>query len=222
MSQMFGELIGMLFIVLGSEALPFDERENHKRFADTVAEQLSLALANVKLRETLKNQSIRDPLTQLYNRRHLDEVFSRELHRAERHAEPLSLLVFDIDHFKDFNDRHGHDGGDAVLESVAETMREFFRTEDSAFRIGGEEFAVLLPDTGLPESRELAESLRETIGSRNVLHDGVALPPVTVSIGVAVYPEHGRDPATLLRAADEAMYAAKQQGRNRVSVTVQP
>lgn len=217
----FGEIIGMLFVAF-CEDTDDANREQQRRFVDVLAEQVALALANVKLRETLRSQSIRDPLTALYNRRHLDETIERELRRAERHAEPLSVLAFDIDHFKRFNDEHGHDGGDAVLKCIGDTLRDFFRPEDAAFRIGGEEFIALLPGMALEDALVRAEALRHRIAHTRVMQGNVPLPSVTVSIGVATYPLHGTNAEALLKAADTAQYAAKNAGRNRVLPADEP
>lgn len=212
----FGEVIGLLFIVTRDESNEHIEPEHTKRFSDIVAEQVALALANVKLREMLRNQSIRDPLTQLYNRRHLDEVFQRELHRVKRHEQALSVLMYDIDNFKEFNDTHGHDGGDAALRYLGETLRDFFRPEDETFRIGGEEFVTLLPGTGLEDAMKRAEALREEIAGLQIMQGNTTLPAITISMGVASYPDHGQNEDQLLKTADQALYRAKDAGRNRV------
>lgn len=212
----FGEIIGLLFIVTRDESSEHMEPEHTKRFSDIVAEQVALALANVRLREMLRNQSIRDPLTQLYNRRHLDEVFQRELHRAERHEQPLSVLMFDIDNFKTFNDTHGHEGGDAALRYLSEALRDFFRPEDETFRIGGEEFVTLLPGTGHEDAVKRAEALRQEIARLQIMQGNTTLPGITISMGVASYPGSGRNEEQLLKEADQALYRAKDTGRNRV------
>ncbi|HEX6927980.1 MAG TPA: diguanylate cyclase [Gammaproteobacteria bacterium] len=214
----FGETMGMLFVADPADGFPEGSigAEQHREFIDTVAEQLALALANLRLRETLRHQSIRDPLTQLYNRRYLDETFRRELHRAARRNTPLSVLLFDIDHFKNFNDSHGHDGGDALLKAVGSSLRDFFRAEDGAFRAGGEEFVAVLPETALEDALSRAEELREEIARLEVRHGNVVLPTITISIGVAAFPEHGETTEELLKAADRALYRAKEGGRNRV------
>lgn len=212
----FGEVIGLLFIVTRDESNEHMEPEHTKRFSDIVAEQVALALANVKLREMLRNQSIRDPLTQLYNRRHLDEVFQRELHRTERHEQPLSVLMFDIDDFKKYNDTHGHEGGDAALRYLGETLRDFFRPEDGTFRVGGEEFVTLLPGTGLEDAITRAEALRQEVAGLQVMLGNTTLPNITISMGVASFPQHGQNESQLLKAADQALYRAKDAGRNCV------
>lgn len=214
----FGESLGMLYVADPADGFAEGSigADQHREFTDTVAEQLALALANLRMRETLRHQSIRDPLTQLYNRRYLDETFRRELHRAARRGTPLSVLLFDIDKFKQFNDTHGHDGGDALLKAVGNCLRDFFRAEDGAFRAGGEEFVAVLPETALTDALSRAEELRQEISRLEVRHGNVILPAITISIGVSAFPEHGETTDQLLKAADRALYAAKESGRNRV------
>lgn len=183
-----------------------------------VGEQLALFLANVRLREQLRNQSIRDPLTDLFNRRYLDETLERELERVRRHGSSLSAIALDIDHFKRFNDAHGHDAGDAVLVGLAAEMQRWLRGSDIACRTGGEEFLLVLPDAPLAVARERAERLREAVGDLVISHQGHELPRVTISLGVAAVPDHAHSTEKLLRRADGALYAAKRNGRNRVEI----
>ena len=175
-----------------------------------------MALANLRLREILRNQSIRDPLTGLYNRRYLEESFDRELRRAVRHQHRLSVLMLDVDHFKTFNDRYGHDAGDAVLRSLAEVMQQIFRGEDMVCRYGGEEFAVILSDTGGESALPIAAKLSERVQRISIRAAGQELPPITISGGLAEFPTDGTAPDQLLRAADERLYEAKHTGRNRI------
>lgn len=212
----FGQIIGLIFITLDPDNGDYNERERQRQFIDSIAEQVSLALANVKLRQELKSQAIRDPLTQLYNRRHLTDTMERELHRAERHDNPLAVLAFDIDHFKRFNDTHGHDGGDAVLRGMGEMLRDFFRPEDGVFRSGGEEFIAVLPGTEREDALARAEELRRAVGSMNVVKGNAHLPTITISVGVAIYPSDSETCEDLLKAADVALYEAKGRGRNCV------
>lgn len=209
----FGETIGMLTVLAANHR---GSDHQHLEFLETVAEQLGLALANLRLRESLRNQSIRDSLTGLYNRRYLEESFRRELHRASRHHAPLSVLTFDIDHFKRFNDTHGHDGGDAVLRAVGHCLQELFRAEDGAFRTGGEEFVAILADTSLEDAMARAEELRKQISRLKVNEENRVLPSISISVGVATYPIHGRTMDQLFKAADRALYQAKERGRNQV------
>ncbi|MFC6839913.1 diguanylate cyclase [Xanthomonas theicola] len=184
--------------------------------AEAAAEQLSLALSNLRLRESLRLQSIRDPLTGLYNRRYLEESLNHELARCARRSMPLSLLMLDVDHFKRFNDLHGHSGGDNLLAAVGQMLASRLRGEDIACRYGGEEFTVILPETAPEMALEIAEQLRGAAQQMSATLDGKALPGATVSIGLASYSRDGVVATTLLRKADAALYRAKRSGRNRV------
>jgi diguanylate cyclase (GGDEF)-like protein len=186
--------------------------------AESVAERFGLTLANLRLRDRLRNQSIRDPLTGLFNRRYLEETLSRELNRAERTSRPLALLLIDIDHFKRLNDTYGHDAGDAALAEVGRLLGRSFRSSDIACRYGGEEFVVVLPEAARGFAATRAEALREAVKELRVSARGAPIQPMSISIGVAHYPDDGRTPEDLVRAADVALYAAKAQGRDRVVV----
>ena len=163
-------------------------------------------------------QSLHDPLTGLYNRRYLEEHLQRELLRGERRHRPLTVVMLDVDHFKRFNDRHGHAAGDALLAKVGQTLREMVRNEDVACRYGGEEFTLVLPETDRGTGLRRAEEIRAAIGAITVLHAREVLGPVTASLGLAVYPEDAKDGASLVQLADAALYRAKHAGRNRVVV----
>ncbi len=192
----------------------------HRDVIETAAEKLSMALANLSLQERLRQQSIRDPLSGLFNRRYLEESGARELSRCARRGLPLSLLMIDIDHFKAFNDAHGHAGGDAVLAQFGKLLQSMTRGEDIACRIGGEEFTLILPEADLDAASERAEAIRLAVEAMPVPYLGNLLPQVTVSIGVAGYPAHGRTQEALMHAADEALYRAKRAGRNRIDIAV--
>lgn len=183
---------------------------------EAAAEQLSMALSNLSLRERLRLQSIREPLTGLFNRRYLEESATRELARCRRRGCPLSLLMLDIDHFKAFNDVHGHAGGDALLAQFGKLLAGHSRGEDIACRYGGEEFTLILPEAALDAALGRAEDIRAAVEAMRVQHLGRELPQVTVSIGVAGFPGDGDTPEALLHAADAALYRAKHAGRNRV------
>jgi diguanylate cyclase (GGDEF)-like protein len=191
-------------------------------FAHILAEQLGLSIANLKLRETLRAQSIRDELTGLYNRRYFDETLDREISRCRRSSRELVLIMVDLDHFKRFNDEFGHKAGDCVLQSLAHALGANVRTSDVPCRYGGEEFALVLPDTPLAEGRERAEQIRHRILETRLDFDGRPLPSMTASFGVAVFPLHAQNNADLVRAADRALYQAKEAGRNRVVVAEAP
>lgn len=194
--------------------------ESERRFglAVAMAEQVALAIANVQLREALLQQSIRDPLTGLYNRRYLQEVLFREIAHSRRTHACFAVLMIDVDHFKKFNDTFGHQAGDLVLQKVAQAILTRFRRSDVACRFGGEEFTILLPDTELELAQRLANDLLDSIRALELSHDERALDRVTASLGVAIFPAHGATPPALIAAADAALYRAKQSGRNRVVV----
>jgi diguanylate cyclase (GGDEF)-like protein len=193
--------------------------EAKRQLATTVAEHIALALASLKLRETLKLQSIRDPLTGLYNRRHLEECLERELKKAMRGHRSVGAIMIDLDHFKQVNDTFGHPAGDAVLKTLAKFLRNHTRAGDVVCRYGGEEFLIILPEAGLQDTLERAERLRNDVRNIDFHHRGQALGMVTLSVGVAAYPEHGLTSESLLQAADEALYRAKAEGRDRVVVS---
>jgi diguanylate cyclase (GGDEF)-like protein len=209
-----GEVIGCL-TVTGSGLL--EGADDQRAWIGQLAEQLGLALSNVRLRVSLRQQSIVDPLTQLYNRRYMNEVLKRELVRGSRSGAPVSVLVLDLDHFKRINDTFGHEGGDAVLRKVALTLRENIRSCDVACRMGGEEMVVLLPECGIENAIKRADAIRLAIAAGDVLHGGQRI-GATASIGVASYPQHGSDMQGLVHAADLALYEAKHDGRNCVRV----
>ena len=209
-----GDVIGCLSVA-GSELAQGGEEE--RAWISQLAEQLGLALSNVRLRVSLRQQSIIDPLTQLYNRRYLDEVLKREMARSSRNGAPLSVLILDLDHFKRINDTFGHEGGDAILRKVALTLREGIRSCDVACRMGGEEMVVLLPECDIENAVKRADALRMAIAAGDVLHDGQRI-GATASIGVASYPQHGGNLQVLIHAADLALYEAKHEGRNCVRV----
>jgi diguanylate cyclase (GGDEF)-like protein len=217
-----GEAWGVLHLraaVLGpswSEGSHDPKTHSNQQLAVTVAEQSALALANLKLRESLRQQSIRDPLTGLFNRRYLEETLERELARAERKATALAVIMMDIDHFKLFNDSFGHAAGDAVLRDLGKLLQQHVRGEDIACRYGGEEFALVLPEASLAVARQRAETLRERVQYLHVQHRAQALGAISLSLGVAVFPEHGATHETILHAADEALYRAKRGGHNQV------
>lgn len=206
----YGETIGLLVLEAADESL------DHRRIAAAAAEQLASALGSIETRERLRAQSIRDELTGLYNRRFFEEALERELHRAGRLGKPLSLLFFDIDHFKRFNDTWGHEGGDAVLRELGGLVRSMFRTEDCGCRYGGEEFVLILIDAGLENARAKADQLRSAVHQLRVRFRHQLLDPVTLSVGVACTTEQGLTGSALIAAADEALYAAKRAGRDRV------
>ena len=196
--------------------------EAEQRLTAVLAEQIALALANLKLRESLRNQSIRDPLTGLFNRRYMEESLEREMSRAHRNKKSLALVMMDIDHFKHFNDTFGHQAGDTLLRALGDYLKKRTRGQDIACRYGGEEFALVLSDTPLDAALQRAEILREEIKQLNVQHAGQLLGTITLSMGAALFPDDGLTSAELLRAADQALYKAKREGRDRVCTWCSP
>jgi diguanylate cyclase (GGDEF)-like protein/PAS domain S-box-containing protein len=219
-----GETLGLLYVedklslmAHSPEAVQF-EQEALRRRASAVAERVSLALANLKLREMLRNQSIRDPLTGLYNRRYLEESLSRELHRANRTGRMISLAMLDLDHFKHFNDTFGHQVGDILLKEVAAVIKSRVRAGDLACRYGGEEFSIIIAEANADGTYKCIESIRDAVRHLSLHNRGQTLGTITVSAGIATFPAHGENAERLIRAADEALYFAKKTGRDRISV----
>ena len=192
--------------------------ENKIQLVTTIAEHIAMALSNLKLRETMRQQSIRDILTGLFNRRYMEETLTRELHRAEREKKPVGVIMFDIDHFKDFNDLVGHDGGDALLRELGAFLIKNIRGGDIVCRYGGEEFTAVLPGATAEETRMRAEAIRKGVKELLVYHMGKPLGKCTISLGVAAFPEHGLSGEEILKRADSALYTAKNQGRDQVVV----
>jgi diguanylate cyclase (GGDEF)-like protein/PAS domain S-box-containing protein len=221
-----GNTIGILHLELESAAeLRHDSgmegfRESHQRLAISVASQIALSLASLQLRETLREQSIRDPLTRLFNRRFLEESLERELQLASRKKQPLAVLFLDLDHFKRFNDTFGHDAGDMVLQSLADLFRTFFRATDLCCRYGGEEFAIILPESSSQDAGIRADALRSEVKGLRLQYKKQALGPLTLSAGVAAFPEHGSTSDELLKIADQCLYESKARGRDVVTVAL--
>ncbi len=208
-----GEALGVLYL----SAVKLGQFTAAKQqLATTVAEHIALALANLKLRETLHNQSTRDPLTGLFNRRYMEESLEREIQRCDRQQQPLSIAMIDIDHFKRFNDSFGHEAGDTVLRELSQFLQRYVRGSDIACRYGGEEFTLILPEASLDVTHKRADKLREGIKHLNLEHRYYALGALTLSIGVASFPEHGLCAEAVVRAADAALYRAKKEGRDTV------
>ena len=218
------EALGILHLRHAGEtgqqgALWQPSNEHKQQLAVAVADQIGMALANLRLRETLRNMAIRDPLTGLFNRRYMEESLERELRRADRRKTTVGVIMFDIDHFKDFNDIYGHDGGDALLRELGSFVKTRTRGEDIACRYGGEEFVYVLPESSLVDTQNRAEQLRQEMKQIKVYHLGKALNNISISLGVCAFPEHGLTAETILKTADTALYRAKNEGRDRVVVS---
>lgn len=218
-----GQTNGLLHLNFGAFAPDRTERQNFQFFLDQrwelallCAEQISLAIANVQLRQELLDQSVRDPLTNLWNRRWFLEAAHRQVNSSRSANTPCSIISIDVDHFKKFNDHHGHDAGDLVLRALGTEMIAFFKDDCAPCRLGGEEFIVLCAGLSEADTYAIAEEFRLRVAALNVKYSGASLPKITVSAGVAVWPEDGMHVADLVKAADLALYKAKEDGRNQV------
>jgi diguanylate cyclase (GGDEF)-like protein len=195
-------------------------RDSQQRLAISVASQIALSLASLQLRETLREQAIRDPLTRLFNRRFLEESLDRELQLASRKKQSIAILFLDLDHFKRFNDTFGHDAGDMVLQSLADLFRNFFRATDICCRYGGEEFAIILPESSSQDAVVRADALRSEVKRLRLQYKKQTLGQLTLSAGVAAFPEHASTSLDLLKIADQCLYESKASGRDVVTVAV--
>jgi diguanylate cyclase (GGDEF)-like protein len=219
-----GETLGVLHLhepaggTPGAPGAAVANLKGRRQLAATVAEQLAMAIANLNLRETLRHQSVRDSLTGLYNRRYFQESLEREIRRAKRRGGSLGVMMLDLDRFKLFNDNFGHEAGDVLLRALAELLHRRLRGEDVACRYGGEELALILPEASLEATCARAEELRQAVRELRPVYQESVLGGVTVSVGVAVYPDHGPTGDDVVRAADTALYHSKACGRDRVSV----
>lgn len=216
-----GETLGVVCLlaeVSDSVSTPDVNSDSIMQLAVSIAEQAAPSLANIKLRERLRSEAVRDSLTDLFNRRYLDEYLRREVSNAIRKERPLGVIMLDVDQFKRYNDMFGHDAGDAVLKSLAGHLMKFVRSGDLACRYGGEEFTLIFPDCLLNDTCRRAEELRASFQQLSIKHGDVVLEKVTLSLGVSAYPEHGKTPSELLVAADAALLRAKVGGRDRVLV----
>ena len=211
--QAQGENLGLLHFT-GKNGAGFSERD--LRITQALANLVGTALLNLRLRESLRQQSIRDSLTGLFNRRYLEETFERELRRAQRLKQSIGVVMLDVDHFKKFNDTHGHDAGDVLLQHFGKALQANIRAEDVACRYGGEEFALVLPGATLEQTKGRAEALRQLVESLQVPYKTAQLGLITASFGIAAYPANGAGMSEVVQAADRALYVAKQRGRNRV------
>ena len=209
-----GEVIGVLYLQ--------GQIESENRFRmNVLTENIASALVNHRLQRSLREQTIRDPLTGLFNRRYMEETLKLEIARASRAGTPLSLVMCDIDHFKRFNDEFGHDAGDAVLQVVAAEMRSRFRDGDVVCRFGGEEFTIIAPGTTADALAGRVEVVRRAIAELTVRHGSRSLGSTSMSFGIATWsPTMARDGSTLIQAADMALYQSKREGRNRATISL--
>ncbi len=214
-----GEALGVVHLSLPAGTKNFGE--NQQQLAVTFADRVGLALANLKLRDALRAQSIRDALTGLFNRRYMEESLEREIRRAARNERTVGAIMVDLDHFKHFNDTFGHEAGDMLLREFGNIARSKVRREDIPCRYGGEEFLIILPEAPLEVTLRRAEEIREAVKHLELKSGGRPIGMVTASIGVAMFPEHAQNFETLVKAADTALYEAKHGGRDRVVLAVE-
>jgi diguanylate cyclase (GGDEF)-like protein/PAS domain S-box-containing protein len=213
-----GKTLGLLSL-LGGAVKKGDHQAREHQLAVMVGEAIKLSLSNLNLRTRLREQATRDPLTGLYNRRHLDDSLSRELHRARRGKAPLCIAMLDLDHFKNFNDTFGHQAGDLLLRELGQVLREKLRRSDIACRYGGEEFVIVMPDSSIADTRQRVEEIRGLVKKLEIRYGEQLLGTITISAGIAGTREQGGiTMREILHAADTALYAAKQAGRDRVVV----
>lgn len=210
-----GETHGLLHVGAAT-TLNDEELQELRTLVIAIGESIKLTISNLKLRETLREQAIRDPLTGLFNRRYLDETLPRELHRHQRVGESLAAAMLDVDHFKRFNDAYGHDAGDTVLRAIGALLKSSLRASDIACRYGGEELTIILPGSNLNDAWTRLDGLRQTIMQLKIPFQGGELPLITVSIGVTVAGPHEIDAFSVISRADTALYRAKANGRNQV------
>ena len=213
-----GETLGTFHIAVGRG---FEDRQYldaRQRVAVSAAEHIGLSLQNLRLRESLREMSLRDPLTGLYNRRHMDAAFDREISKAKRKECPISVILLDIDHFKKVNDEYGHEAGDAVLKGLGTLLTKSVRTSDIACRYGGEEFLLILPEADMNVAYKRAEGIRLAFGKMQVQVGGRVLQNFKISAGISTFPYCGENAETVIASADSALYKAKESGRDRVFV----
>lgn len=207
------EIMGILHFQLNPRETLTDI---NKKIMLTLSNNLSLTLSNLKLRETLKNQAIRDPLTGLFNRRYMEESLEREISRANRQQIPVGVMMIDIDHFKHYNDTYGHKVGDLILSELGKFFQRNIRKEDIACRYGGEEFVIIMAGASKDITLKRAEYIRQNVKNIEIIGEGTIVTNITLSIGVSIFPEHGTSVNEILYSADFALYKAKKEGRNKV------
>jgi diguanylate cyclase (GGDEF)-like protein/PAS domain S-box-containing protein len=218
-----GDTLGVLHIQYDlSQSKGADDfetlQESRQRLAVAVGGRVALSLASLLLRETLRDQSIRDPLTGLFNRRFMEAALGRELQRAKRRSHSLVVVFLDLDHFKRFNDVHGHDAGDTVLRSMAGLFQQHFRGDDVVCRYGGEEFAFILSESSAEGAAKRVEELRQIAKGHKITYKEQKLDAVTFSVGIAAYPEDASTSEELLQASDACLYESKAKGRDCVTI----
>jgi len=213
--KMQRKIVGILYV---DDFQPRQISADHVRMLSILGSFASMSIDNARLYRRTLELACTDGLTGLYNQRQFKQMFAEEVARSARYAKPLSLILFDVDNFKKFNDTYGHPTGDVVLQELANLLKELLRGSDMLFRYGGEEFVAMLPETAFPEALLVAERIRifvETESPRFL--DRVSIGQgITVSVGVASFPEDGNSPSILFKTVDDLMYEAKRKGKNQV------
>ncbi len=217
-----GESLGMISFAFDTPPVDAGARADRLHQAETAALAVGAMVSNLLLREALRAQSVRDPLTGIHNRRFLEETMEREHIRSHRAGTPYSIVMVDLDHFKPINDDYGHPAGDATLQEFARLLAQNVRGADIACRYGGEEFTLVLPGATAEQAAARVERIRALLPEMEVEFGGRALPRLTASFGVSAYPDHGDDWRDVLARADHALYAAKRGGRDRVVIAAPP
>jgi diguanylate cyclase (GGDEF)-like protein/PAS domain S-box-containing protein len=211
-----GDVIGLFYLESSQDQPAVDPTA--VRILTAMAEQFGLALTNLNLRESLSEQAVHDPLTGLYNRYYMEEFLEKELHRARRSSRPVSLIMIDMDHFRDLNALFGHPNVDITLAEVGDLLVHSIRAGDIACRYGGDEFLLILPEATTEVAVGRAEQLCKSVHSVFVRSETRPPQPISFSVGIACYPQHGQTVTELLRAADSAVFSAKDRGRDRVEI----
>ncbi len=192
--------------------------EARQRLAVTMAEHIAMALSNLKLHETLRSQSIRDPLTGLFNRHFMEESLELELRRAARSQRPLGMIMLEIDNFKALCNKAGREAGDTAIRETGNLLQSVVRKEDVACRFAGDRFVVLLPQGSVEVTQQRADNLREMVKLLEIKYRNQPIGRVTASLGIAVFPDNGRTVEVLLRATEGALHRAREEGGDRVVV----
>ncbi len=215
-------VIGLFFVqyLKGSRKAKGKLNKNNV-LEEAIAKQLSLSISNIKLRNLLESQAVHDPLTGLLNRRYIDHTLQRELYQAQRYSRPLSVIMIDIDYFKNINDTYGHKAGDTTLKETARLLQEKSRKEDIVCRFGGEEFLIVMQETTQKRALERADEIRKAVEGHSFSFNAGQTKKITISLGISAFPENGQSIEDLILRADQALYKAKKQGRNRVE-TAEP
>jgi len=217
------DLIGLLYIEIQKMDSTEEEKihlalENYQLIMNNMATLIALSIANIRLKDNLRTQSLRDPLTKLYNRAYLNEFLVLEINRAERDNTKLAIVMLDIDHFKSINDTLGHQEGDLILQTIGKVLLKQVRKSDIACRYGGEEFLLMLYDTTLNDATKRVKEIKQSISEIKFHSCEGLVKSITASFGIAIYPDHSRRIHALIKSADQALYLSKQRGRNRITV----